>query len=92
MHSLGMSNFDNEPRSRFDYVKYDQEATRDQAAFKVQFEALSTCVEQCLRSPRAKALVLTKLEEAYAWVGKAIRDDQIARGGSADDVPKRSNE
>jgi len=29
-------------------------------------------------SGRYKALALTALEEAYCWIGKAIRDDQIA--------------
>lgn len=69
--------------NRFDYVKYDERAVKDQAAFKEAFEALSITSETCLRSPRAKALVQTKLEEAYMWVGKAIRDDQIERNGSA---------
>lgn len=69
--------------SRFDYVKYDEVAAIDQANFKAEFEQLTTAVEFGLKSPRAKALVLTKLEEAYMWVGKAIRDDQIERNGSA---------
>jgi len=37
-----------------------------------------------LLSPRAKALAITKLEEVYMWIGKAIRDDQIKRNGSAE--------
>ncbi len=36
-----------------------------------------------LNPGRAASLVRTKLEEAYMWVGKAIRDEQIARNGSA---------
>jgi len=69
--------------SRFDYVKYDDKAIDQQGWFKQEFEELESGVNQFLQSPRAKALVLTKLEEAYMWVGKAIRDDQIARNGSA---------
>lgn len=69
--------------NRFDYVKYDDEATTQQANFKGEFQALEGHVGAVLKSPRAKALVLTKLEEAYMWIGKAIRDDQIARNGGA---------
>lgn len=65
--------------NRFDYVKYDEKATQDQAGFKGEFQAMEGHVEVALRSPRAKQLALTKLEEAYMWVGKAIRDDQIER-------------
>ena len=68
---------------RFDYVKYDEKALEYQDIFKHQFVLLDGMIEQNLISPRAKALVLTKLEEAFMWVGKAIRDDQIARNGSA---------
>lgn len=69
---------------RFDYVKYDDKAAEDQATFKEFFEDLEKEVDIALQSPRAKALVHTKLEEAYMWVGKAIRDDQIKRNGSAE--------
>jgi hypothetical protein len=65
--------------SRFDYIKYDEKAAEQQAAFKGNFQSLEGFVESALISPRAKALALTKLEEAYMWVGKAIRDDQIQR-------------
>lgn len=65
--------------NRFDYVKYDEQAMSAQLAFKDQFMALEEAVNIKLNSPRAKALVMTKLEEAYMWVGKAIRDDQLAR-------------
>lgn len=78
--------------SRFDYVKYDDQAIKDQAAFKQEFETLSVAVEVSLKSPRAKALVQTKLEEAYMWIGKAIRDDQIVRNGSAPLQEERTNQ
>ncbi len=63
--------------SRFDFVKYDAQSQVNQDVLKQQFEKLEEQVCMRLHSPRAKALVLTKLEEAYMWVGKAIRDDQI---------------
>lgn len=77
--------------SRFDYVKYDKNSVADQEKAK----ALVTKVEQFIggigysqgilssECARAKALALTKLEEVYMWIGKAIRDDQIARTGEA---------
>ena len=63
--------------SRFDYVKYDAQAQVDSEIFKQEFMRLEEQVQQRLKSPRAKALVLTKLEEGFMWVGKAIRDDQL---------------
>lgn len=68
---------------RFDYVKYDDKATADQTDFKTTVVMLECEIEDRLSSPRAKALALTKLEEVYMWIGKAIRDDQVARNGSA---------
>ncbi len=68
--------------SRFDYVAYDEHAGKTQGQFKAAFQHLDTMVET-LSQGRAKSLVITKLEEAYMWIGKAIRDDQIARNGSA---------
>lgn len=29
-------------------------------------------------------MAITKLEEFYMWVGKAIRDEQLLRNGSAE--------
>lgn len=77
---------------RFDYVRYDDESKKDQEYFKKICESLEFDISGMLRSPRAKALALTKLEEVYMWIGKAIRDDQIARGGSAEHIAERTNE
>lgn len=77
--------------SRFDYVKYDPPAVELQNEFKSDFEALAVMVEEKLPKGRAQALVLTKLEEAYMWVGKAIRDKQIERNGSAPLQEERKN-
>lgn len=84
---------------RFDYVKYDQGAQEDQLQAKEKVSRLETFIngigyaqgivsEDCAR---AKALALTKLEEVYMWIGKAIRDDQIARNGSAPPQEERTN-
>lgn len=68
--------------SRFDYVKYDQTATASQAEFKQKFQELEAMI---LRLPagRPTELAVAHLEETYMWVGKALRDDQIKRNGSA---------
>lgn len=76
---------------RFDYVKYDDIATVKQAEFKEQFLKLEAMLTG-IKNGRAQSLVLTKLEEAYMWIGKAIRDEQVARGGDAVDQPARTNE
>lgn len=76
--------------SRFDYVQYDEEAAKHQALLKSHFQATELAVNT-LNDGRAKALVMTKLEEAYMWVGKAIRDDQLKRNGSAPLQEARGN-
>lgn len=77
--------------NRFSYVRYDEHAAAQQQMFKERFESLERMVGT-LADGRAKSLVLTKLEEAYMWVGKSIRDDQIARTGKVDEQPERNNE
>jgi hypothetical protein len=69
--------------NRFDYVKYDDKAVTDQTKLKEEFQKMESLVDSTIESPRAKALVHTKLEEAYMWVGKGIRDDQFKRNGTA---------
>lgn len=69
--------------NRFDYVKYDDYATRIQGDFKNAFIGIEGLVASALGSERWREACLMKLEEAYMCVGKAIRDDQIARNGSA---------
>lgn len=59
--------------SRYDYVKYDQLAMDLQQAFKQQFLDPEESLKS-LPNGRAKSLAHTKLEEAYMWIGKAIRD------------------
>jgi hypothetical protein len=64
--------------NRFDYVSYDEEAIKTQSQFKELFIEIDKYVD-CLENGRAKSLALTKIEEAYMWIGKAIRDEQIER-------------
>lgn len=67
---------------RFDYVKYDDKATATHAALKEAFLRMEGLVETRLEAGRAKALIMTKLEEAFMWVGKAIRDEQVGKRGA----------
>lgn len=66
--------------SRFDYVKYDDIANEQQIAFKKKAQELEALIDQ-LVGGRARSLAFTSLEETYMWIGKAIRDEQIDRGG-----------
>jgi hypothetical protein len=74
---------------RFDYVKYDESHTVLQELFKTEFEDLEESIDRRLPEGRAKSIVITKLEETYIWIGKAIRDDQIKLNGTVTHQPKR---
>ena len=68
--------------SRFDYIAYDDEATKIQAQFKEIFKEVNKGID-VLKDGRAKSLALISLEECYMWIGKAIRDEQIERTSSS---------
>lgn len=76
--------------SRFDYVAYDSGAQADQAAAKEKATELETLING-LGKGRSQALAITALEECYMWIGKAIRDLQIERNGSAPLQEGRNN-
>ena len=59
--------------SRFDYVKYDDDAVKMQEIVKYQFQKVEEAISG-LKEGRAKSLILTYLEIAYMWAGKAIRE------------------
>lgn len=69
--------------SRFDYVKYDKRSIEIQEPCKDLCRSLEALIS-CLGTGRATSIALTKLEECYMWIGKAIRDDQIARNCSSE--------
>jgi hypothetical protein len=73
-----MSEPNKSKRSRYAYTKFDEKSLKTQSVILKEIEALTESVEK-LAVSRPQMLVLTKLEEAYMWVGKAIRDDQIDR-------------
>lgn len=78
--------------SRFDYVKYDETAQKIQENFKTLVSNLEANIEANIKCPRSKASAITNLELVYMWIGKGIRNDQIARNGSAELQEQRGNE
>lgn len=75
---------------RFDYVKYDDTATAQQAIAKTAVITHENVIEQNVKCGRSKAIAITKLEECYAWIGKGIRNDQLERNDTADLEEQRS--
>lgn len=72
----------------YSYVKYDQIAVEKQETFKKLFEQLEAGLS-LLGAGRPQSLAATKLEEAYMWIGKAIRDEQIRRLPETPHNPER---
>lgn len=66
-------------KGRFDYVKYDETAIEKQGHAKQFCMQLEAFIELTVPSGRARAIALTKLEEVYMWIGKAIRDEQVSK-------------
>ena len=77
--------------TRFDYIAYDHTSTMNQAKLKEKTRELEELCEILLPNGRAKSLVMTKLEEAYMWMGKGLRDAQLERMPLAPEQPERSN-
>jgi hypothetical protein len=75
----------------FDYIKFDKQSTANQASIKEVFTTLETVILHKLNHSRYRALAITALEEAYSWVGKAVREDQLKRGGENELEEKRSD-
>jgi hypothetical protein len=80
--------------NRFDYVAYDEYAKKTQANFKEMFSVVEGMITDTFFLPlpnRSTELALTALEECYMWIGKAIRDEQIARNKEAVLQEERGN-
>lgn len=74
---------------RFTYVKYDEKAAAKQEHFKKLFEEIEEFADKNLGNSREKALLMTALEEAYMWTGKAIRNEVFERQGKISHEPER---
>ncbi len=82
--------------SRFDYVKYDDFAIKRQEMAKEIVIALEHTIDTIpwddrQASARSRALALQALEECYMWIGKAVRDDQVARNAATALIEGRVN-
>lgn len=75
--------------NRLDYIKYDQLSMNSQANFKAMFLEITKEMLEELPDGRSRDLALDRLEEAYCWVGKSIRDWQISRELFAAESPAR---
>lgn len=75
---------------RFSYVKYDEDSIQQQEKAKKMCEEMEQFIDS-LGKGRPQSLALTALEETYMWIGKAIRDNQIARGSQVEHVAERTN-
>lgn len=60
-------------RSRFDYTEFSKRQADYHTAVRLMFEKLEAFLA-LLPDSRPKSLALTKLEESFMWVGKAVRD------------------
>lgn len=80
--------------SRFDYVAYDGPSRELQSWARHKVTELEKLIESisALSSARSRALALTKLEECYMWIGKAIREDQLSRNGVLNYSQEKPNE
>lgn len=76
---------------RFDQVRFDDLGIDKSNYFKLLFKKIEQEVDQ-LAPGRAKALIYTKLEEAYMWVGKALRDEQLDRNKEYEKYAKETAE
>ncbi len=65
--------------NRFDYyVKFDESAVKLQLRMKDQFLLLEKIINGAPDS-RERALAYTRLEEAFMWATKAIRNEQYEK-------------
>jgi hypothetical protein len=77
-------------KMRFNYVKYDEDSTKQQEEVKMVCEGLEVFIDS-LGKGRAQSLAMTKLEEMYMWIGKAIRDNQVERGSQPEHIAERTD-
>ena len=62
---------------RFDYVEFDASSQNASDDLRQRFQKIEELIVG-LGPGRSVALALTHLEECYMWVGKSIRDAQLA--------------
>lgn len=63
---------------KYENIKYDNISQNHSDIIKVQFNTIEYLLG-CLSGSRELILAQTNLEQAFMWIGKAIRSDQIWR-------------
>ncbi len=77
--------------SRFDYVKYDEIALRKQDNFKKKMVEIEGAILDNLSASEYRKKAIESLEIAYAWLGKAVRDEQVIVRSTQELQEERSN-
>lgn len=75
---------------RFSYIKFNETSTIICESAKAHVEELEQIVA-LLGDNRETALAMTKLEEAFMWIGKAIRNRQVQTFGESSHIPERTD-
>lgn len=65
--------------TRFDYVEFDDFSDELSQESKEKCKAIEYYLQYNFRDSREKECALTKLEECFMWIGKAIKEDQNKR-------------
>lgn len=65
-------------QTRFDYVTWDERAQNLSDSVKSQCMCIEAMIN-AMTDSREKSMAITKLEETFMWVGKAIRSDLLKR-------------
>jgi hypothetical protein len=65
-------------QTRYDYVAWDEKAQHQSDGMKGLCLGLEASINS-LTDSREKSMAITKLEETFMWVGKAIRSDLLKR-------------
>lgn len=77
--------------NRFSYARYDGIRAQKQQEAKALLEDVEAFINK-IGPCRPASLALTALEECYMWIGKAIRDEQIAFDGACVEEAHRGEE
>lgn len=65
--------------SRFEPMAFDARSRGTIHSVTVEFKKLEAIVEAVIVDPKAKAFALSNLEAAFMCIGRAVKNDQIAR-------------
>lgn len=65
---------------KFDSIQFDNHSQAVSETIKQRYKPLFDLIETSLQPSRERSLVLTKLEESFMWVNKALKEEQLKRG------------